>query len=101
MESCRRLLIRDGSRISGLMIFDLEANKFVNGCDGVGILTHNANSRSVGEIFHLVANFPAQPLHGGPTRRHTGVDQHGRIEISLAEHGGDVLQVLSNFRAAR
>src|SRR5215813_9600840 len=55
---------------------------------------------SVWSLFNSILNLTPQFLHCGNSGRSAGVDQHGRIEVSVLEHAGDMLQMVADLVAA-
>ena len=85
--------------IAGLMILNLEAQKFVHGGNGAGVFRCDADARAVLGVFQFVLNGFAQTLHGLRAGRILGVDEHGRGKIAHCKHLCDVAEVHADFIA--
>lgn len=82
------------------MILNLEAEEAVNRSHGFRIGTGYSNAGSIRHVFDAIFNLVPQLFHRGDARRRACVDQHRSVEVALAEHGRNVLQVFADLLSA-
>ena len=82
------------------MVLYLKAKEFMDCSDCFGILACDPDTCSAGNLFDLILDFTAQLFQCRNAGWRTRVDQHRRVEVTPAEHGGDVLEVFKNLLPA-
>src|SRR3954453_20286412 len=79
----------DGQGIARAMLFDLEAQEFVNSLDRVGVGRMDFDLSAELGAFGGVRNLLLKPLHGLHPRRVSRVNEHWHGKIAVAEHACD------------
>jgi hypothetical protein len=86
--------------IASPMIFDLEAQEFVNGGQCLCVIGAETHPSARFALFKLIFDLGFELLQHRHTGRRLRVNEHGSLEIACRKFLGDVLQVLLDQVAA-
>jgi hypothetical protein len=82
------------------MIGNLETHEVVHGFEGFLVVGGNGDAGAAREFLQIPVKVSLQTPHGSGAGDILAVDQHRRVEVSVGEHAGDVLEVPTNLTKA-
>ena len=91
------LFFADGKRVASLVILNLEVEEVANRGHSLWVCAGDSHAGFGGHVFDAILNLVLQLFHRGDAGRCSCVDQHGSVEITVAEQAGDVLEVFADL----